>query len=397
MKKSIGVLGSTGSIGVQTLDVAKNLDIKVIALSTNSNIDLLVTQAYEFHPKKVVVTNELYYKELKNRLSNLDIEVLTGNEGLLSITGDDDIDTVVVAVVGIAGLIPTINAIEHGKNIALANKEALVTGGEIIMNKAYEKGVNIIPIDSEHSAIFQCLMGNNIKQLKKLSITASGGPFRGKSIEDLKGVTLYESLRHPNWRMGKKITIDSATMMNKGLEVIEARWLFNVSSSKIEVIVHPESIVHSMVTYIDNSVMAQLGIPDMRIPIQLALTYPDRVETNVEMLDLTKYERLTFEKPDVETFVCLRLAYEALKLGGLIPTVLNAANEVAVEYFLNDKIKFLDIPKIIEDMMQKFDDINISSIENIMNIDKNVRKTVIENINTGYYNKAIITLGGGIS
>ncbi|MFZ5989844.1 MAG: 1-deoxy-D-xylulose-5-phosphate reductoisomerase [Bacillota bacterium] len=353
MVKRISVLGSTGSIGVQTLDVARNLHIGVDALSANRNIDLLEKQAREFRPKIVAVKDEGQANILRSRLLGLDIEVVGGTEGLKKAASLESVDTVVTAVVGIAGLVPTIEAIRNKKDIALANKETLVTAGSIVMSEAKSAGINILPVDSEHSAIFQSLMGNNINDVSKIILTASGGPFRGKSKAQLENVSLKEALKHPNWSMGNKITIDSATLMNKGLEVIEAKWLFDISLDRIEVLIHPQSIIHSMVEYADGSVMAQMGSPDMRIPIQFALTYPQRMANSFSRLDLLKYSSLTFEAPDMEAFPSLKLAFEALKTGGTMPAVLNAANEEAVSLFMKEQIRFLDIPGIIEEVMNK--------------------------------------------
>lgn len=376
MVNNISILGSTGSIGVQTLDVARNLNIKVEALSGNTNIDLLEEQAREFKPHMVAVKDVECAKILKDRLLDCDIEVLSGIEGLKSVASLESVDMVVVSIVGIAGLIPTIEAIENKKNIALANKEILVTAGSIVMEKAIENGVNILPIDSEHSAIFQCLMGNNIEDVSKLILTASGGPFRNKTKEELKNVTVKEALKHPNWDMGSKITIDSATLMNKGLEVIEAKWLFNLPEDKIEVLVHPQSIIHSMVEYNDGSIMAQLGSPDMRLPIQFALTYPGRKPNTFSKLDLLKHNSLTFELPDTNKFPCLKLAYESIKAGGTMPAVMNAANEKVVGLFIDKKLKFTQIPEIIENVMEKHTVRYKPSLEDIIEVDLWAREIV---------------------
>ncbi|OPX46213.1 1-deoxy-D-xylulose 5-phosphate reductoisomerase [Ruminiclostridium hungatei] len=351
MAKVISILGSTGSIGVQTLDVARNLGIKVAAMSANSNIDLLEKQVHEFKPQLVSVADEKLAAELKNRLAGIKVQVLWGLEGMLRTVDIQGSDTVVTSVVGTAGLIPTMHAIKNRKNIALANKETLVTAGQLVMQEAGVQGVRIFPVDSEHSAIYQCLMGNDEKQVEKIILTASGGPFRGRTLEELRDITPAQALKHPNWSMGSKITIDSATLMNKGLEVIEAKWLFDKGLDKIQVLVHPQSIIHSMIEYIDGSVMAQLGSPDMRIPIQFALTFPDRQPNNFPKLDLLKTSQLTFEKPDVETFRCLQLAFDALKEGGTMPAAMNAANETAVAAFLKNRISFTGIPDIIERVM----------------------------------------------
>lgn len=376
MVNNISILGSTGSIGVQTLDVARNLNIKVRALSSNTNIDLLEKQAREFKPHMVAVRDVESAKILKERLLDCNIEVLSGIEGLKRVASLETVDMVVVSIVGIAGLIPTMEAIENKKNIALANKETLVTAGSIVMAKAIENGVNILPIDSEHSAIFQCLMGNNIKDVSKLILTASGGPFRNKAKTELENVTVEEALKHPNWDMGSKITIDSATLMNKGLEVIEAKWLFNLPEDKIEVLVHPQSIIHSMVEYCDGSVMAQLGSPDMRMPIQFALTYPGRKPNNFTKLDLLKNNSLTFELPDKKKFPCLKLAYESIKTGGTMPAVMNAANEEVVSLFIDKRLKFTQIPRIIENVMERHTIRYSPSLEEIIEVDLWAREAV---------------------
>jgi len=377
MAKNIAILGSTGSIGKQTLDVARNLNIEVSGLTANTNIELLEEQAREFRPKMIAVGNEKLARKLESRLRGLGIQVLSGVEGISKIASIDSVDTVVSAIVGIAGLIPTLKAIEHGKNIALANKETLVTAGELVIAKAREKGVKILPIDSEHSAIFQCIEGNRPSQVNNIILTASGGPFRGKSIDELEYASVQEALNHPNWNMGKKITIDSATLMNKGLEIIEAKWLFGVPEEKIKVVIHPQSMIHSMVEYVDGSIIAQLGAPDMRIAIQYALTYPERLPNNFSRLDLLKVGQLTFESPDYKAFPCLKLAIEALKTGGTMPTVLNAANEVAVSMFLEEKIGFMEIPQIIEEIMDKHE-VNISpSLDDIIEVDMWARREVM--------------------
>ncbi|AUG57219.1 1-deoxy-D-xylulose-5-phosphate reductoisomerase [Acetivibrio saccincola] len=376
MVKSISILGSTGSIGVQTLDVARNLNIKVEALSGNTNIDLLEAQAREFKPSMVAVRDVDAANVLKERLSDLGIEVAGGMEGLKRAASLECVDMVVVSIVGIAGLIPTMEAIENKKNIALANKETLVTAGSIVMKKAEEKGVKILPIDSEHSAVFQCLMGNIIEDVSKIILTASGGPFRNKTKEELEKVTVKEALKHPNWDMGSKITIDSATLMNKGLEVIEAKWLFGLPVDKIEVLVHPQSIIHSMVEYNDGSVMAQLGLPDMRLPIQFALRYPKRSVNGFPKLDFLKHNNLTFEMPDTEKFPCLRLSYEAIKAGGTMPAVMNAANEEVVSLFIGERINFIQIPQIIEKVMEKHQVKHNPSLEDIIEVDLWAREVV---------------------
>lgn len=378
MVNRISILGSTGSIGVQTLDVARNLNIKVDGLAANKNIDLLEKQAREFQPKIVAVKDEERARILRDRLSDTDCKVVGGVEGLKMVASIETVETVVTSIVGIAGLIPTMEAIKHKKNIALANKETLVTAGHIVMSEVARMGVKILPVDSEHSAVFQSLMGNNKKDVAKIILTASGGPFRGRKKEELRNVTLREALNHPNWSMGSKITIDSATMMNKGLEVIEAHWLFEIPQDDIEVLVHPQSIIHSMVEYKDGSIIAQLGSPDMRLPIQFALTYPDRKQNNFSKLDIVKIGSLTFEAPDLEAFPCLGLAFEALRAGGTMPAVLNAANEKAVGLFLQEKIRFLDIPEIIEKVMGRHSVKPDPDIDDIIDVDLWARKIVEE-------------------
>ncbi len=371
-------MGSTGSIGVQTLDVAKNLNIKVDGLSANKNIELLEKQAREFKPSIVAVMDENRAAVLRARLKDTSIKVEHGIEGLKKVASVESAQTVVTSIVGIAGLVPTMEAIKSGKNIALANKETLVTAGSIVMAEAQKRKVEILPVDSEHSAIFQSLMGNNIEDVSKIILTASGGPFRGRKRDELNNVSVKEALKHPNWSMGSKITIDSATMMNKGLEVIEARWLFDIPLDRIEVLIHPQSIIHSMVEYKDGAIMAQLGSPDMRVPIQLALTYPKRLTNSFSKLDLLKNNSLTFESPDVETFPCLKLAYEALRIGGTMPAVLNAANEEAVRLFLEEKIGFLEIPRIIEKVMESHSVMSVPDLDAIIEMDLWARDRVKE-------------------
>ena len=376
MIKKISILGSTGSIGVQTLDVAKNLGIKVVGLSANSNVDLLEKQIKEFEPEYASIADETLAGKLRNRLPAYKTKILTGAEGLKKIASLPEADLVVAAIVGIAGLDPVMEAVKSGKNIALANKETLVTAGSIVMQEARNNNVRIIPVDSEHSAIFQCLMGNNIDEVERIILTASGGPFRGKSIKELQHVTVEETLKHPNWSMGRKITVDSATLMNKGLEVIEARWLFDIEPERIQVLIHPESVVHSMVEFVDGSLVAQLGPADMRLPIQFAVTYPHRVCNNYKRLDWTRYGRLTFENPDMETFRCLKLAYSALKAGGTMPAVMNGANEAAVALFLERKIGFMDIPEIIESAMKNHKTIASPTMEDIIQADLSAKRFV---------------------
>lgn len=375
--KKITILGSTGSIGTQTLDVArKNKDkFEIVAISANSSVELLLEQILEFCPKYVAVYDEKSANRLKEMIpENIDIEVLSGMEGLVKICQLEEVDVVLTAVVGMIGLVPTMAAIKSKKTIALANKETLVTAGELVMREARKNNVEILPVDSEHSAIFQCLNGENKKEIEKIILTASGGPFRGKKKEDLINVKKEQALKHPNWDMGRKISIDSSTLMNKGLEVIEAKWLFGVEAEDIEVVVHPQSIVHSMVSFRDSSVMAQLGCPDMRLPIQYALTYPDRLETDFERLDFMKASTLTFEDPDMETFPCLRLAFEALKMGGTYCAALNSANEVLVNEFLNDKIGFYDIPYYIERTLKEHKNRINPTLEDILEVDKETRE-----------------------
>ena len=377
--KRISILGSTGSIGTQTLDVVrKNKDkFEVVAISANSSINLLLEQITEFKPKYVAVYDEDSAKALKNMIpSDIDIKVLSGMEGLVQISSLDEIDVLLTAIVGMIGLVPTLEAIKKGKTIALANKETLVTAGQLVMEEAKKRNVDILPVDSEHSAIFQCLNGENNKEIDSIILTASGGPFRGKSKQELEHVTKNESLKHPNWSMGRKISIDSSTLMNKGLEVIEAKWLFNVEPDKIDVVVHPQSIIHSMVQFVDSSIIAQMGCPDMKLPIQYALTYPNRLLNDFERLDFSKLSSLTFEKPDLNTFPCLKLAYDSLKMGGTYCAVLNAANEVLVNEFLEDKIKFYDIPKYIEKTLEAHKSIEKPTLEEILHIDNWSREFV---------------------
>ncbi|WP_143314901.1 1-deoxy-D-xylulose-5-phosphate reductoisomerase [Clostridium sp. HBUAS56017] len=381
--KGISILGATGSIGTQTLDVVRNSndDFKLIGVTANSSVDKMKEIIKEFNPKYIGMMDADSAIKIKEFCleNNFKVQVYSGMEGLIKISTLDEIDIVVTSVVGMIGLKPTIAAIEAKKDIALANKETLVVAGELVMRKAREEGVRILPVDSEHGAIFQALQGNEIKDLKKIILTASGGPFRGKSKDFIKNVTLEEALNHPNWSMGSKITIDSATLMNKGLEVIEAHWLFDCDYESIQVLVHPQSIIHSMVEYRDASIIAQIGSPDMRLPIQYALNYPKRKEKVAKEIDFYEITSLTFEKPDIDTFKCLRLAFDAGKKGGLMPTVLNGANEVAVSLFLNKKIKFLDIADIIEDAMTIFEEYthNDITIDNIIELDEKVRKYVI--------------------
>ena len=377
--KKISIIGSTGSIGTQTLDIARtSSDIQVVALAAGNNIELLEKQAREFKPKIIGIWSEDKAKQLRVALSEFDIRIVAGMEGLIEIATYPDADMVVTAIVGMIGIRPTIEAINAGKDIALANKETLVTAGHIIMPLAKEKGVNILPVDSEHSAIFQCLQGHK-NQISRLLITASGGPFRGKDRAFLENVTVEDALKHPNWSMGRKITIDSATLVNKGLEVIEAKWLFDVKPEQIEVVVQPQSIIHSMVEFEDGGVMAQLGTPDMKLPIQYAIFYPERRFLLGERLDFTKMSGIIIDKPDRETFKGLDFAYNAIKQGGSMPTVFNAANEKAVALFLDRKIKFLQIYEIIDACMKAHKVIYNPSLEEILYTEKWVYD-YIENI-----------------
>ena len=365
--KKIAILGSTGSIGTQTLEIVRtNGDLEVTALAAGNNIDLLEQQVREFQPKLAAVWKEERAAELKSRVRDMDIEIVSGMDGLLSVAAVPESEILVTAIVGMIGILPTIEAIKAGKDIALANKETLVTAGHIIMPLAKERGVSILPVDSEHSAIFQSLQGGQRKALHKILLTASGGPFRGKKREELKNIQVEDALKHPNWEMGRKITIDSSTMVNKGLEVIEAKWLFGVTVDQIQVVVQPQSIIHSMVEYEDGAVIAQLGTPDMKLPIQYALYYPERRYLPGDRLDFAALQQITFEKPDMETFYGLKLAYEAGRRGGSLPTVLNAANERAVAMFLDRKIGYLQIPEIIQACMENHKNIEDPTVEEIL-------------------------------
>lgn len=371
--KEIVILGSTGSIGTQTLEVVRsNEDMNVRAIAAGSNVDLLESQVREFNPEMVCVFDEEKALELKKRISNVKTEVVSGMEGLIECATLDSADIVVAAVVGMIGIRPVIEAIKAGKDIAFANKETLVTAGHIIMPMVKKYGVKMLPVDSEHAAIFQCLNGENSGEVDSLLLTASGGPFRGMTREQLEDIQVEDALKHPNWSMGRKITIDSSTMVNKGLEVIEAKWLFDVSFDQIKVIIQPQSVIHSMVQFKDGAVMAQLGTPDMKLPIQYALCYPERRYLEGERLDFYKLSDITFEKPDMETFKGLKLAYEAGREGGSMPTVLNAANEKAVALFLDRKIKYLQIADIIEECMMKHSKIDNPSLEEILEIEQRV-------------------------
>ena len=378
--KYISILGSTGSIGTQTLKVCENINISVYALAANTNIKLLEKQARKYSPSVVCIYDQNKYKLLKDNLSDTNIDILSGMDGLIEISKSNNYSMLVNAIVGMIGIEPTLAAIKSKKNIAIANKESLVTAGDIINKYSKKYNTKIFPIDSEHSAILQCLRGNRLSQVNKIILTASGGPFRGYTYDMLKNVTLNETLKHPNWNMGKKISVDSATLMNKGLEFIEAIRLFNIDSSKIEIIIHPQSIIHSMVEYNDRSIIAQLGLPDMKIPIQYALTYPDRIKRDDISLNFNNLLNLTFEKPDIETFICLKACIKAIEKGGLYPTIVNGANEQAVDLYLKNKISFLDIGKIVYKSL----DINIHrnqvDLKNILYADKISREFVLSNI-----------------
>ncbi len=366
--KNISILGSTGSIGTQTLDVVrKNNDIKVVALSAGKNVELIEKQVREFKPAFVSMADEKSLSDLKVRLADMQgIEYGVGMDGLIRTATMSEAEIVVTAVVGMMGIVPTIEAINAGKNIALANKETLVTAGHIIMKLAADKGVKILPVDSEHSAIFQCLNGERENKIHKILLTASGGPFRGRTMEQMRDIRVEDALKHPNWTMGRKITIDSSTMVNKGLEVMEARWLFGVELDRVQVVVQPQSVIHSMVEFEDGAVMAQLGTPDMRLPIQYALYYPERRFLDTEHLDFWKLRQITFEEPDLVNFRGLALAYEAGRRGGNVPTMFNAANELAVAMFLDRKIKYLDIIDIIEQTMTNIEYIDNPDVSRIL-------------------------------
>lgn len=381
-KRHIAILGSTGSIGTQALDVVRSHSDKfeVEVLTAQNNADLLIAQAVEFKPNVVVIGNEALYDKVFAALDPHDIKVYSGAKSMASVVEMGTIDMVLTAMVGYAGLIPTIQAIKAGKTIALANKETLVVAGELITRLAYEKAVNILPVDSEHSAIFQCLVGEFHNPIEKIILTASGGPFRGKDKAFLSKATKNEALKHPNWSMGAKITIDSSTLMNKGLEVIEAKWLFSLKPEQIEVIVHPQSIIHSMVQFTDGSIKAQMGLPDMKLPIQFALAYPSRISSDFPRFDFAKYPQLTFEQPDKDTFRCLSLAYDALAKGGNAACVMNAANEVAVQAFLEDKIGFLQIAEVVEHAMLKCPFVASPTLEDYIASDAEARKMAMEKV-----------------
>ena len=379
-KKHIAILGSTGSIGTQALDViAEHRDrFEVEVLTAQHNADLLIEQAKQFTPNAVVIRNEDKYAQIRDALAGHPVKVYAGEAALESVMEMDSIDVVLTATVGFSGLKPTLKAIGAGKTIALANKETLVVAGALVTALAQEKGVNIYPVDSEHSAIFQCLAGEFHNPIEKIILTASGGPFRGKKREDLRSVTRDQALKHPNWTMGAKVTIDSASLMNKGLEVIEAKWLFGLDADRIEVVVHPQSIIHSLVQFRDGSIKAQLGLPDMRLPIQYAIGYPDRLHSAFPRFDFAAYPSLTFEKPDLETFRNLALAFEALRRGGNMPCVLNAANEIAVERFLSGQLEFLNMPELVERCLDKIGFISNPGLEDLTATDLETRRMAVE-------------------
>lgn len=376
MEKTISILGSTGSIGTQCLDIARKHGFGVAALSANNNTELLISQAKEFKPRVVTVFDKSKADLVSDSLKNTGIKVLSGMDGLCEIAVMDGVDILVNSLVGMVGLTPTLSAIEKGRDIALANKETLVTGGKLVTESAAKKGVKLFPIDSEHSAIFQCLQGNEKNKIKKIILTASGGPFYGKKKSELRDVTVEEALNHPNWSMGSKITIDSATLMNKGLEFIEAMWLFDLRPDQIEIVVHRESVIHSAVEYEDNSVIAQMGVPDMKIPIQYSLLYPLRIECPAKSLSLTDYGTLHFAKPDLETFDCLDACIKAISMGGIMPALVNGANEAAVELFLKRKIGFLQIGELVKSTLSEFENKSVGSLNDVLEADKAARKFV---------------------
>ena len=391
VKKKVVVLGSTGSVGINTLRVVESLGdrFQVIGLTVRKNINLLEKQIRKFHPKVVAVADKKSARELRGRFKNessklplsslrfRNIRVVSGQEGVIEVARLKKADLVVSAIVGASGLIPTLEAIRARKRVALANKEALVMAGEIVMQEAHKRGVGILPVDSEHSAIFQCLKREGRKKVSRIILTASGGPFLNYSLKQLKSVTPKEALKHPTWEMGKKITIDSATLMNKGLEVIEAHYLFGIDIDRIEVVIHQEAIIHSLVEFVDGTMLAHLGAPDMRLPIQYALTYPERLPAPLKRLDLTKIRRLTFQKPDTRKFPCLKLAYEAARIGGTAPAVLNATNEIAVSLFLKRKIGFMEIPRMIEKVLNKHKPIKNPTLSEILKADARARKEAL--------------------
>lgn len=373
--KRIAILGSTGSIGTQALNVIRrHPDLFCVeVLCAGSNADLLIEQAMEFDPNAVAIADERQYEKVQKALSGTDIKVFAGNGSIIDLMEMESIDLVLAAIVGFAGLRPTLRAIEHHKTIALANKETMVVAGSIVTEAALRNHVPILPVDSEHSAIFQSLVGEGTDSVDRILLTASGGPFRGYSREQLEKVTLSDALRHPNWNMGRKVTLDSASLMNKGLEVIEARWLFDIPADRIQVLVHPQSVVHSMVQYVDGSIKAQLGVPTMETPIQYAFSFPERIESHLPRLDWTKYSQLTFEAPDTDTFRCLPIAYQAIAQGGNMPCVMNAANEVAVQRFIEGKLRFVEIADFVERQMQQTHFIALPTLDDLFQTDSEIR------------------------
>ncbi len=381
MTNNLSILGSTGSIGTQAIDVAQKLNIKISALTANTNVKLMEEQVRLLKPQLAVMYDEDSAKALKIALADTDTKVSCGMQGLLEASSISEADTVLNSLVGMIGLLPTLTAAKAKKNIALANKETLVAGGDLVMRTVKENGIKLLPVDSEHSAIFQCLQGcPKPELLKKLILTASGGPFFGKTVNELLNVTVAEALNHPNWSMGAKITVDSASMMNKGLEIIEARWLFDVDADDIDVVVHRQSIVHSLIEFVDNSVLAQLGLPDMRIPIQYALTYPERFPSPVKTLNLWEVGTLTFAKPDYDTFKCLKACKDSLKIGGTAPAIANGANEVANELFRKGKLKFLEIGELVSDSIKEIKATSINTVDDVLSADKAAREFVLSKV-----------------
>jgi len=382
-KIKLAILGSTGSIGRQTIEVVEMFPeiFEIEVLTANENVELLAKQSLEHHPNAVVISNQELYLELKDMLKDTDIKVFSGADSINHIAKSDNIDIVIIALVGFAGLQPTLEAAKAGKRIALATKEALVVAGELVINEVKQGKAFLIPIDSEHSAIFQCLQGEALNTVSQLILTASGGPFKNLKFEDFDNITIDEALRHPRWQMGNKITIDSSTLMNKGFEVIEAHWLFGIAPSNIKVLIHPESIIHSMVQFIDGSIKSQLSIPDMRIPILYALTYPYRLPTNFDTPDFVELHSLSFDNPDIKHFPHLQLAYDILNIGGIMPCVLNAANEIAVYAFLNKEIKFTQMYTVIEKTLEKFTPTSVENVEHLISVDQRARKISCEIIN----------------
>ncbi|MCD7727241.1 MAG: 1-deoxy-D-xylulose-5-phosphate reductoisomerase [Ruminococcus sp.] len=380
MEKTISILGSTGSIGTQCLDIVRKHGFKVAALTANKSVGLLINQALEFKPKVVCIMDKSCEGELSDALKDSGIKVLSGMDGLCEVATLDNADILVNSLVGMVGLTPTLLAIDKGRDIALANKETLVTGGKLVTESAKRNGVRLFPIDSEHSAIFQCLQGNENNKIKKIILTASGGPFYGMTKSELSGVTVEQALNHPNWSMGSKITIDSATLMNKGLEFIEAMWLFGVKPSQIEIVVHRESVIHSAVEYEDNSIIAQMGVPDMKIPIQYSLLYPKRIDCPTKSLSLTDYGTLHFSKPDYETFDCLSACIKAIKMGGIMPTLVNGVNEAAVELFLNEKISFLKIGELVKGVTDEIENKEVNCLDDVLSADRQAREYVRKKI-----------------